>query len=114
MYHHFNGVIFGNSRYISDNLPSESPVLYGLHPNAEIGFLTATSEKLFRTVFELQPREGGASGGPTTTREEKIKTIVDDIMEKLPDPFSMTEIMGKVEERTPYVVVAFQVCIYPV
>ena len=30
-------------------------------------------------------------------------------MEKLPDPFSMAEIMGKVEERTPYVVVAFQV-----
>lgn len=54
--------------YISENLPSESPVLYGLHPNAEIGFLTATSEKLFRTVFELQPREGGASGGPVTTR----------------------------------------------
>lgn len=30
-------------------------------------------------------------------------------MEKLPDPFNMSEIMGKVEERTPYVVVAFQV-----
>ena len=44
-----------------------------------------------------------------TTREEKIKSIVDDIMEKLPDPFNMQEIMGKVEERTPYVVVAFQV-----
>ena len=102
----------GYHSYITDNLPPENPTLYGLHPNAEIGFLTATSEKLFRTVFELQPREGGASGGPTTTREEKIKTIVDDIMEKLPDPFSMTEIMGKVEERTPYVVVAFQVCIF--
>ena len=43
-------------------------------------------------------------------REEKIKTMVDDIMEKLPDPFNMIEIMGKVEERTPYVIVAFQVC----
>jgi hypothetical protein len=28
-------------------------------------------------------------------REEKIKTMVDDIMEKLPDPFNMAEIMGK-------------------
>ena len=43
-------------------------------------------------------------------REEKVKSIVDDIMEKLPDPFNMIEIMGKVEERTPYVVVAFQEC----
>ena len=58
----------GYHSYITDNLPPESPVLYGLHPNAEIGFLTATSEKLFRTVFELQPREGGTSGGPATTR----------------------------------------------
>ena len=96
--------------YITNNLPPESPVLYGLHPNAEIGFLTATSEKLFKTVFELQPRESSTtSGGPVTTREDKIKTLVDDIMEKLPEPFNMIEIMGKVEERTPYVVVAFQV-----
>ena len=102
----------GYHNYITDNLPPESPVLYGLHPNAEIGFLTATSEKLFRTVFELQPRESGTTGGPVTTREEKIKAIVDDIMEKLPDPFNMQEIMGKVEERTPYVVVAFQVRCY--
>ena len=36
----------------------ESQVLYGLHPNAEIGFFTLTSETLFRTVSELQPHEG--------------------------------------------------------
>ncbi len=99
----------GYHTYITEHLPNENPQLYGLHPNAEIGFLTATSEKLFRTVFELQPREGGTGGGPQTSREEKIKALVDDIMEKLPDPFNMAEIMGKVEERTPYVVVAFQV-----
>jgi dynein heavy chain len=58
----------GYHSYISNNLPAESPILYGLHPNAEIGFLTATSEVLFRTVFELQPRESGTSGGPATTR----------------------------------------------
>ena len=95
--------------YISDNLRPESPVLYGLHPNAEIGFLTTSSETLFKTVFELQPRESGSSGGPVSTREDKIKALVDDVMEKLPEAFNMSEIMGKVEERTPYVVVAFQV-----
>jgi len=47
--------------------------------------------------------------GPVATREDKIKAIVDDIMEKLPELFNMSEIMGKVEERTPYVIVAFQV-----
>lgn len=40
----------------------------------------------------------------------QVKQIVDEILEKLPEDFNMTEIMGKVEERTPYVIVAFQEC----
>ena len=43
-------------------------------------------------------------------REEKVKAIVDDILDKIPDQFNMAEIMQKVEERTPYVIVAFQEC----
>ncbi|XP_037924668.1 dynein beta chain, ciliary isoform X3 [Hermetia illucens] len=100
----------GYHAYIDEMMPAESPYLYGLHPNAEIGFLTTTSENLFRTVFEMQPRDAGAAGGATVTREDKVKQIVDEIMEKLPEEFNMTEIMGKVEERTPYVIVAFQEC----
>ncbi|XP_021937393.1 dynein beta chain, ciliary isoform X2 [Zootermopsis nevadensis] len=100
----------GYHTYIDEMMPPESPYLYGLHPNAEIGFLTTTSENLFRTVFEMQPRDAGASGGATVTPEEKVKQIVDEIIEKLPDDFNMVEIMNKVEERTPYVIVAFQEC----
>lgn len=36
--------------------------------------------------------------------------MVDEMLEKLPEDFNMLEIMGKVEERTPYVIVAFQEC----
>lgn len=36
--------------------------------------------------------------------------MLDEIIEKLPEEFNMAEIMGKVEERTPYVIVAFQEC----
>ena len=41
-----------------------------------------------------------------------MKSLLDEILEKLPDEFNMVEIMAKVpvEERTPYVVVAFQEC----
>ena len=41
-----------------------------------------------------------------------LQTILDEIVEKLPDEFNMMEIMNKVppEERTPYVIVAFQEC----
>lgn len=40
----------------------------------------------------------------------QVKQMLDEIMEKLPEEFNMVEIMGKVEERTPYVIVAFQEC----
>lgn len=129
----------GYHAYIDEAIPPESPYLYGLHPNAEIGFLTTTSENLFRTVFEMQPRDAGDSGGQTVTREDKVhfkfitckhivnkvhllshinigvfgqkvKQILDEIVEKLPEEFNMIEIMAKVEERTPYVIVAFQEC----
>ena len=64
----------GYHQYIDDVLPPESPYLYGLHPNAEIGFLTATSENLFRTILELQPRDAGGMGSGGQTREEKVMT----------------------------------------
>lgn len=59
-------------QYIDAELPPESPYLYGLHPNAEIGFLTQTSEKLFRTVLELQPQDSHVGDGAAATREEKV------------------------------------------
>ncbi|XP_014225178.1 dynein beta chain, ciliary [Trichogramma pretiosum] len=105
-----NTDMVGFHTYIDEALPAESPYLYGLHPNAEVGFLTTSSENLFRTVFEMQPRDAGSSGGQTVTREDKVKQILDEILEKLPEEFNMVEIMGKVEERTPYVIVAFQEC----
>ncbi|RLU18201.1 hypothetical protein DMN91_008557 [Ooceraea biroi] len=105
-----NTDLIGYHAYIDEAIPPESPYLYGLHPNAEIGFLTMTADNLFKTVFEMQPRDTGGSGGQTVTREEKVKQALDDIIEKLPEEFNMTEIMAKVEERTPYVIVAFQEC----
>uniref|UniRef100_A0A8C5LC16 Dynein axonemal heavy chain 17 n=1 Tax=Jaculus jaculus TaxID=51337 RepID=A0A8C5LC16_JACJA len=122
----------GYHEYIDENLPPESPYLYGLHPNAEIGFLTVTSEKLFRTVLEMQPKETDSGAGTGVSREEKaspscppqngrgraenwgqfglVKSVLDDILEKIPETFNMAEIMAKAAEKTPYVVVAFQEC----
>lgn len=68
--------LLGFHQYIDEAMPPESPYLYGLHPNAEIGFLTTTSDNLFRTVFEMQPRDAGASGGSSVTREDKVSTRI--------------------------------------
>ncbi|XP_065549401.1 dynein axonemal heavy chain 9 isoform X2 [Lathamus discolor] len=100
----------GYHQYIDDTLPPESPYLYGLHPNAEIGFLTQTSEKLFRTVLEMQPRDTSMGDGEVVTREETVKALLEEMLEKLMDEFNIAELMAKVEERTPYAVVAFQEC----
>ncbi|XP_044574110.1 dynein beta chain, ciliary [Drosophila ananassae] len=102
----------GYHQYIDDNLPSESPALYGLHSNAEIGFLTTVSERLFRIVFELQPRMAGGSsgGGESVSQEDIIKGIIEDLLDKIPTPFNILELMGRVEDRNPYIIVAFQEC----
>uniref|UniRef100_A0A8C2YH93 Dynein axonemal heavy chain 9 n=1 Tax=Coturnix japonica TaxID=93934 RepID=A0A8C2YH93_COTJA len=100
----------GYHQYIDDTLPPESPYLYGLHPNAEIGFLTQSSEKLFRVVLEMQPGDSSMGEGGAVTREETVKALLDEMLEKLTDEFNIAELMAKVEERTPYVVVAFQEC----
>lgn len=63
----------GYHAYIDECLPAESPYLYGLHPNAEIEFLTTLSENLFRTVFEMQPRDSGAGAAGGASREEKVR-----------------------------------------
>ena len=66
----------GYHAYIDECLPPESPYLYGLHPNAEIEFLTTNSDNLFRTVFEMQPRDAGAGASGGVTKDERIKVSV--------------------------------------
>lgn len=110
----------GYEQYITEMLPPETPYLYGMHLNAEIGYATTTSASLFKTVFELQPRDAGAGMGTVTTKEEKvvvsawsqsnakvfqIKQILDEINDKLPEEFNMLELLGKTEDRSPYTVV---------
>jgi len=35
------------ANYIEEKLPVEQPAMFGLHPNAEIGYLTNLGETLF-------------------------------------------------------------------
>ncbi|KAJ3364693.1 hypothetical protein GGF32_001332 [Allomyces javanicus] len=95
-------------RYIDESLPAESPNLYGLHPNAEIGVLTKMADKLFKTLLEMQPQD--AAAGSAVSKEEKVKAMVDEVMGSLPDSFNVQELMSRVEERTPFISVALQEC----
>ncbi|KAM7121693.1 dynein axonemal heavy chain 11 [Molossus nigricans] len=100
----------GYHQYVEEMLPPESPALYGLHPNAEIEFLTVAAHTLFRTLLEMQPRKALGSEGLAQAAEDKVKNILDDILEKLPEEFNMVEITQKTTNRSPYVLVCFQEC----
>ncbi|XP_027547495.1 dynein heavy chain 9, axonemal-like isoform X2 [Neopelma chrysocephalum] len=73
----------GYHQYIDEALPPESPYLYGLHPNAELGFLTQSSEQLLHTLLELQPRDSSTGEGGVGTREETGELTMTSDMESL-------------------------------
>ncbi|KAF7661524.1 hypothetical protein LDENG_00258930 [Lucifuga dentata] len=100
----------GYHDFIDEMLPHESPVHYGLHPNAEIEFLTVTSDNLFHTLLELQSPDAVMGEGVSQTLEEKVKTILDEVIEKLPEEYNMSDITSKTAERSPYILVCFQEC----
>ena len=59
--------------YIETTITGETPIAYGLHPNAEIGFRTSQCNVLFNTLLELQPKDSGASSTEEGTGQVKTK-----------------------------------------
>jgi len=66
----------GYVKYIEQDLPPETPLGYGLHPNAEIDYRTIQCEKLFEVLVDLQPK-GGGGGGAGAVEDTKIKDFFD-------------------------------------
>ena len=92
-------------KYIEEKLPPEIPQMFGLHPNAEIGYLTTLSETLFETILSISG--GSGSGGGS---DDKVKTIITTFLANLPADFNMREIQEKVKEPNPYTNVCLQEC----
>jgi dynein heavy chain len=88
--------------HIDRELKGDTPLAFGLHPNAEIGFRTAQSENLFRTLEELQPRDGaGAEEGssPQQVAENKLTEILDAFGEI---NYDLEEIATAMDEKGPF------------
>ncbi|XP_030605544.1 dynein heavy chain 11, axonemal [Archocentrus centrarchus] len=100
----------GYHHYIDEYLPSENPTLYGLHPNAELECLTVTSDNLLKALLELQPQNSSRGEGTAQSTEEKVTSIIEDILDRLPEEYNMTAIMAKTTDRNPYALVCFQEC----
>lgn len=95
--------------YAIREFPEESPYLFGLHPNAEIGSLTTQTEFIFETLLSVQPRSTGGEEGESSM-EKAVKKSLDEIMQNIPDPFNMVELYARVEKHEPYVSICLQEC----
>ena len=61
-----------------ETLPlANTPKVFGLHSNAEIGYFTHAAKDMWSQLIELQPRSGETGSG--ISREEFIGNIASDI-----------------------------------
>ncbi len=95
-------------KYI-EKLPPESPELFKMDSNADIGLLTMKTDSLFKDVITIQ---GGAGiAGASKRREDLVREKIALVKAGVPkQPYVMLELFAKVKERTPYIIVCLQEC----
>eukprot|EP00930_Biecheleria_cincta_P100463 TRINITY_DN920_c0_g1_i2.p1 TRINITY_DN920_c0_g1~~TRINITY_DN920_c0_g1_i2.p1 ORF type:complete len:4610 (-),score=1017.36 TRINITY_DN920_c0_g1_i2:106-13935(-) len=93
-------------KYIEERFPPEIPQMFGLHPNAEIGFLTNQGINIFKTISEISGGGGGGAGSDVNASQPIITTY----LSQLPTNLDMLDIRAKVkdEDVTPFIIVSFQ------
>lgn len=94
-------------KYVEDKLPVEIPQMFGLHPNAEIGYLTTLGEGLFRTILQCS---GGSGSGGGSKKDDLVKGLIERFLGELPPEFVMLDLFARAKDRTPYIVVCLQEC----
>ncbi|KAJ8266677.1 hypothetical protein GJAV_G00133350 [Gymnothorax javanicus] len=71
-----------------EGLPlANTPEVFGLHPNAEIGYYTQAARDMWTNLIDLQPQTGESGGG--ISRDEYISQVARDIQSKLPAVFDL-------------------------
>ena len=90
-----------------EKLPlANTPCVFGLHSNAEIGYFTNAAKDMCSYMIELQPQTSTSDGG--ISREQYIEKVAIDIEEKLPALFDLDRIRKQIGEITPTTVVLLQ------
>jgi dynein heavy chain len=62
--------------YIETELPPETPLAFGMHPNAEIDFRTTQCISLFNMLVELQPKGTAVAGEGGDTIQSKVSEFM--------------------------------------
>ncbi|XP_014779882.1 dynein axonemal heavy chain 10 isoform X2 [Octopus bimaculoides] len=84
-----------------------TPEVFGLHPNAEIGYYTQAARDMWLHLIELQPQTSETGSG--ISREQFIGKIATEILNKMPAEFDNDKIKKKFGLNiTPTTVVLLQ------
>jgi len=76
------GLIENYQNYVESMPLVNSPAVFGLHPNAEIGYYRASTTGMWEDLISLQPRTGGSGEG--ASREDIIGATAKEILGKVP------------------------------
>ena len=73
----------------------DSPIIFGLHPNADLTFRLKESVEMISTLVDTQPKEASGSGG--RSREDEVKEKLEkDLLPQLPTDFIEAEYVERI------------------
>jgi dynein heavy chain len=108
----------GHEKYLEhiETMPAESPLFFGMHPNAEINFRTTQCSKTLDMLLALQG--GGCGGGDESEGQGPMavaELLCNDILEEVQDKWFPTDDLSRSmsdEDKGPYQYVFLQECDY--
>merc|ERR1719174_1772801 len=80
------GLEIQNFRDAIDTMPAvDSPLIFGLHPNADLTYRLKDNQEMITTIIETQPKDTG--GGEGKSVDEIVKELSLDLLSKMPPDF---------------------------
>ncbi|GBG27447.1 Dynein heavy chain 17, axonemal [Hondaea fermentalgiana] len=97
--------------YVEENIRGETPVAYGMHPNAEIEFRTAQSDNLFGLLSALRSDGVSTDGESAVSPQLAAEATTNDILDRFGDTqLDLEAVADIVEEKGPYQNTFWQEC----
>ena len=88
--------------HIETNMNQDTPIAFGLHPNAEIEFRTQQSNEVFKTLLELQPRDATSVDGASTP-QQIAESVANEMLDKFGEKnFDVEDLVRNLDEQGPY------------
>lgn len=83
--------------YIQELPKQDSPLAFGLHPNADLTFRLQESQSMINTLVDTQPKEASSGSGisPEAEIQQRIRT---EMLKDIPDNWNFLELMSNIEK----------------